>query len=337
MNKQKTIGALIGIAICALLIWGWDDDPKSSYYRNEGKVFGTYYNVRYEATEDLGEAIERAFEAFDNSLSLFNPHSILSAINDNRDTVTNDAFEQMWSEAERVYALSNGAFDITVAPLVKAFGFGRKSDQYAAIHPQTIDSIRSFVGFDKVQLIDHKVIKSDPRVQIDGGAVAKGQACDMIAEVLKEHGAENYLVDIGGEVVAHGVNDKGQAWHIGITKPNINNEGAQEELQEVLAVSDVCMATSGNYRNYYYADGERRSHTIDPRTGYPVQHSLLSATVVSSSCMRADALATACMVLGEEEGLAMIARAQDAACYFIVAQNDSLVTITSPQWDDFIR
>ena len=337
MNKQKTIGALIGIAICALLIWGWDDDPKSSYYRNEGKVFGTYYNVRYEATEDLGEAIERAFEAFDNSLSLFNPHSILSAINDNRDTVTNDAFEQMWSEAERVYALSNGAFDITVAPLVKAFGFGRKSDQYAAIHPQTIDSIRSFVGFDKVQLIDHKVIKSDPRVQIDGGAVAKGQACDMIAEVLKEHGAENYLVDIGGEVVAHGVNDKGQAWHIGITKPNINNEGAQEELQEVLAVSDVCMATSGNYRNYYYADGERRSHTIDPRTGYPVQHSLLSATVVSSSCMRADALATACMVLGEEEGLAMITRAQDAACYFIVAQNDSLVTITSPQWDDFIR
>ena len=337
MDKRKTIGALFGIAISALLIWGWDDDPKSSYYRNEGKVFGTYYNIRYEATEDLGEAIERAFEAFDNSLSLFNPHSILSAINDNRDTVTNATFEQMWSEAERVYALSDGAFDITVAPLVKAFGFGRKSDQYAAIHPQTIDSIRSFVGFDKVQLIDHKVIKSDSRVQIDGGAVAKGQACDMIAAVLKEHGAENYLVDIGGEVVAHGVNDKGQAWHIGITKPNINNEGAQEELQEVLAVSDVCMATSGNYRNYYYADGERRSHTIDPRTGYPVQHSLLSATVVSSSCMRADALATACMVLGEEEGLAMIARAQDAACYFIVAQNDSLITITSPQWDDFIR
>ena len=164
MNKQKTIGALIGIAICAMLIWGWDNDPKSSYYRNEGKVFGTYYNIRYEATEDLEEAIQTAFEAFDNSLSLFNPHSILSAINDNRDTVTNAAFEQMWSEAERVYALSDGAFDITVAPLVKAFGFGRKSDQYAAIRPQTIDSIRSFVGFDKVQLIDHKIIKSDSRV-----------------------------------------------------------------------------------------------------------------------------------------------------------------------------
>ena len=337
VNKQKTIGALLGIAVCALLIWGWDDDPKSSYYRNEGKVFGTYYNIRYEATEDLESAIQAAFEAFDNSLSMFNPHSILSAINANRDTTTNAAFESMWSEAERIYALSNGAFDITVAPLVKAFGFGRKSDQVASISSQTIDSIRAFVGFEKVQLVDHKVVKDDPRVQIDGGAVAKGQACDMIAEVLREHGCTNYLVDIGGEVVAHGVNDKGQAWHIGITKPNLNNEGAQEELQEILAVSDICMATSGNYRNYYYADGERRSHTIDPRTGYPVQHSLLSATVVSSTCMRADALATACMVLGAEEALAMIARAEDAACYFIVAQNDSLVTITSPNWEEFIK
>ena len=337
MNKQKTIGALLGIAVCALLIWGWDDDPKSSYYRNEGKVFGTYYNIRYEATEDLESAIQAAFEAFDNSLSMFNPHSILSAINANRDTTTNAAFESMWSEAERVYGLSNGAFDITVAPLVKAFGFGRKSDQVASISSQTIDSIRAFVGFEKVQLVDHKVVKDDPRVQIDGGAVAKGQACDMIAEVLREHGCTNYLVDIGGEVVAHGVNDKGQAWHIGITKPNLNNEGAQEELQEILAVSDICMATSGNYRNYYYADGERRSHTIDPRTGYPVQHSLLSATVVSSTCMRADALATACMVLGAEDAFTMIARAEDAACYFIVAQNDSLVTITSPNWEEFIK
>ena len=339
MRQQKTIGALIGIAICALLIWGWDDDPKSSYYRNEGKVFGTYYNIRYEATEDLGEAIERAFEAFDNSLSLFNPHSILSAINDNRDTVTNDAFEQMWSEAERVYALSNGAFDITVAPLVNYWGFGRiqKTDRFTDRIQTELDSIHQFVGFEKVQLADHKVIKSDPRVQIDGGAVAKGQACDLIAAVLREYGCTNYLVDIGGEVVTHGVNAKGEKWHIGITKPNLNNEGAQEELQEILAVSNICMATSGNYRNYYYSEGERRSHTIDPRSGYPVQHSLLSATVVSSSCMRADALATACMVLGEEEGLAMITRAQDAACYFIVAQNDSLVTITSPQWDDFIR
>ena len=334
------VSALLGLAVAALLIWGWKDEPRLRYFRNEGKVFGTYYNIRYEARADLQDSINAALTAFDNSLSMFNPHSILSAINDNRDTTTDAAFEAMWSEAERVYALSGGAFDITVAPLVNYWGFGRRvaGDSYSNLQSSIsnlqspIDSLLSFVGFEKVALVNHRVVKDDYRTQIDGGAVAKGQACDMIAAVLSRQGCTNWLVDIGGEVVAHGVNDKGEPWHIGITKPNLNNEGAQEDLQQVLAVSDICMATSGNYRNYYYADGERRSHTIDPRTGYPVQHSLLSATVVSSSCMRADALATACMVLGAEEALAMIDRAGDAACYLIVAENDSLQVVESAKW-----
>ena len=339
-NKQHVISALLGLAVAALLIWGWKDEPRLQYFRNEGKVFGTYYNIRYEARADLQDSIKAALTAFDNSLSMFNPHSILSAINDNRDTTTDAAFEAMWSEAERVYALSGGAFDITVAPLVNFWGFGRRvaGDSYSNLQSSisnlqsSIDSLLSFVGFEKVALVNHRVVKDDYRTQIDGGAVAKGQACDMIAAVLSRQCCTNWLVDIGGEVVAHGVNDKGEPWHIGITKPNLNNEGAQEDLQQVLAVSDICMATSGNYRNYYYADGERRSHTIDPRTGYPVQHSLLSATVVSSSCMRADALATACMVLGAEEALAMIDRAGDAACYLIVAENDSLQVVESAKW-----
>ena len=269
---------------------------------------------------------------------MFNTHSVLSAINANRDTVTDAAFETMWAEAERVYALSNGAFDITVAPLVNFWGFGRLRAEARRKAPTTnLDSLRSFVGFDKVQLIDHKVIKSSPYVQLDAGAVAKGQSCDMIAEVLKRHGCSNYLIDIGGEVVCRGVNEEGSHWRVGITKPMLNNQGAQKELQEILEVSDICMATSGNYRNYYYEGNERRSHTIDPRTGWPVQHSVLSATVVSSTCMRADALATACMVLGTEDALEMIARAEDAACYLIVAQNDSLAVITSPNWSEFIK
>lgn len=336
IQKQHIISALLGIGLAALLIWGWNDEPKTTYFHNEGRVFGTYYNIRYSATTDLQDSINAALQAFDNSLSLFNPHSVLSAVNANRDTTTDAAFEAMWSEAERVYTLSNGAFDVTVAPLVKAFGFGRKSDQYAIISPQTIDSLRAFVGFEKVQLVDHKVIKADPRVQLDGGAVAKGQACDMIAAMLQRQGCANWLVDIGGEVVCYGLNAKGEPWHVGITKPNLNNEGAQEDLQEILAVTDICMATSGNYRNYYYEGDERRSHTIDPRTGYPVQHSVLSATVVSATCMRADAMATACMVLGETEALEMIARAGDAACYLLVAKNDSLVTVCSPNWAEMI-
>lgn len=330
------ISALLGIGLAAILIWGWDDAPKVTYRHNEGKVFGTYYNIRYSATEDLEPAIQAAFTDFDNSLSLFNPHSILSAVNDNRDTTTNEAFETMWAEAERVYNLSNGAFDITVAPLVNYWGFGRLEASHHA-ESKEIDSLRAFVGFEKVQLTHHKVIKYDPRVMIDAGAVAKGQACDMIAKVLRDKGCENWLVDIGGEVVAHGLNAKGEPWHIGITKPNLNNEGAQDELQEILPVTDICMATSGNYRNYYYDGEERRSHTIDPRTGWPVQHSVLSATVVSSTCMRADALATACMVSGETEALEMIGRAGDAACYLLVAKNDSLVAVMSPNWEEMIK
>lgn len=338
INKKHTISALVALAFATVFLLLWEDQPKKQYYHNQGSVFGTYYNIRYEAEKDLEDSIAVAFAAFDNSLSLFNPHSILSAINANRDTTTNEAFETMWAEAERVHALSGGAFDITVAPLVNFFGFGRiASGRELPCGQQTIDSLRAFVGFEKVQLVDHKVVKTDERVQLDAGAVAKGQACDMIGEVLRKNGCENYLVDIGGEVVCKGKNAKGDKWHIGITKPNLNNEGAQNDLQQVLAVSDICMATSGNYRNFYYAGDERRSHTIDPRTGYPVQHSLLSATVASSSCMRADALATACMVLGADEAMEMIAKAGDAACYFIVAENDSLTIVRSNNWDEWIQ
>ena len=337
-NNKKSLSALLGVGLAALLIWGWDNNPKNSYYHNQGHIFGTYYNIRYEAQADLEKDIQTAFKDFDNSLSMFNPHSVLSAINANRDTTTNVYFENMWAEAERVYNLSGGAFDVTVAPLVNYWGFGNQGTKEAqrTKDKHVIDSLMAFVGFDKVKLVDHRIIKSDQRVQIDGGAVAKGQACDVIADVLRNHGCTNYLVDIGGEVVAKGVNDKGSPWSIGISKPNLNNEGAQAELQEVVSASSICMATSGNYLNYYYVNGERRSHTIDPRTGYPVQHSVLSATVVSSSCMRADAMATACMVLGKEEALRMIERAGDAACYLIVTENDSLSVITSPNWAEMI-
>lgn len=335
-RKGRIASALVGLIAAVAFLFFFEEKHSLQMYHNEGKVFGTYYNIRYVASQNLEGDIQSAFQAFDNSLSMFNPHSVLSAINANRDTTTDAAFEAMWEEAESVYAISDGAFDITVAPLVQAFGFGRKSDQLAGINPKTIDSIRQFVGFEKVQLVDHKVVKADPRVKIDGGAVAKGQACDMIATVLKEHGVENYLVDIGGEVVTHGERKPGMPWRIGITKPNMNNEGAQEDLQEVLSIHDIAMATSGNYRNYYYDGDQRRSHTIDPRTGWPVQHSLLSATVVSSSCMRADALATACMVIGAEKALDMIERAGDAACYLIVAENDSLKALQSQKWEEMI-
>jgi len=339
VDKRMTVSSLTGVGLAALLLWVWNPKQEPSYHHNQGTVFGTMYSIRYEADEDLETDIKEALNAFDNSLSMFNPSSTLSAINANRDTFTDADFETMFHEAERIYTLSNGAFDITVAPLVNYWGFGRtqNTDRCADRVQTDIDSLRAFVGFEKVRLEDHRIIKSDPRVQLDGGAVAKGQACDKIASVLQANGCTNYLVEIGGEVVAQGVNSQGDAWHIGLIRPNLNNEGASDSMQTILQVHDICIATSGNYRNFYYDGDVRRSHTIDPRTGYPVQHSVLSATIASSSCMRADAMATACMVLGAEDALDMIERAGDAACYLIVAQNDSLTVLTSPNWEDFIK
>jgi len=332
---MRWVSALLGIVFAALFLFLWDDErPKTEYFLNQGKVFGTYYTIRYEATEDLADSIDAALKAFDNSLSMFNPHSTLSVINANRDTVTDAFFESMFSEAERVYRLSEGAFDITVAPLVNLWGFGFKNRVH--VTEEQVDSARALVDFSRISLNNHRLTKADPRIMIDAGAVAKGQSCDMIADLLARNGSTNFLVEIGGEIVCKGANAKGDKWRIGITKPVDDNGGKSsansESLQEIISVSDICMATSGNYRNFYYDGEQKRSHTIDPRTGHPVQHSLLSATVISSSCMRADALATACMVSGAKKALEMISNAGDAACYLIVADGDSTRIVTSPNW-----
>lgn len=317
------------MVIAALLLLLLPDSPKAQYYHNQGNIFGTYYNIRYQATEDLHNAIQQRLQDFDHSLSMFNPNSVITHINRNDSITTDPLFEAMYAEAHAISLLSNGAFDITVRPLVNAWGFGNNSQHTAS---PNVDSIMAFVGYNKIRLIDHHLVKTDERITLDASAIAKGYACDVVANLLRENGCENLLVDIGGEVVLQGINQQGNAWRVGITRPTIDATGAEQELQEVIESCQLCMATSGNYLQYYFVNGERRSHTIDPRTGSPVQHSLLSATVTASSCMRADALATACMVLGKKEALDMIERTPDAACYLIVADADTLQVITSSRW-----
>lgn len=328
MKNKKWI-ALIFMVIAALLLLFLPDSPKAQYYHNQGNIFGTYYNIRYQATEDLHDAIQQRLQDFDHSLSMFNPNSVITHINRNDSITTDPLFEAMYAEAHAISLLSNGAFDITVRPLVNAWGFGNNSQHTAS---PNVDSIMAFVGYNKIRLIDHHLVKTDERITLDASAIAKGYACDVVANLLRENGCENLLVDIGGEVVLQGINQQGNAWRVGITRPTIDATGAEQELQEVIESCQLCMATSGNYLQYYFVNGERRSHTIDPRTGSPVQHSLLSATVTAASCMRADALATACMVLGKKEALDMIERTPDAACYLIVADADTLQVITSSRW-----
>ena len=330
MKKWIALGFAVIAALVLLLL---PNEPKKQYFHHQGNIFGTYYNIRYEGTKDLHEDIQRSLQAFDHSLSMFNPNSVISQVNRNEHVVTDSLFEAMYMEAQHVSQLSGGAFDITVAPLVHAWGFGKKTqDPKAKEQDINIDSLKALVGYEKIHLENHRIVKDNEHITLDASAIAKGYACDIVADLLRQNGCNNLLVDIGGEVVLQGVNQKGEAWRVGISRPKIDAMGMEKELQEVIASNDLCMATSGNYLQYYFVDGQRRSHTIDPRTGRPVQHSLLSATVIASSGMRADALATACMVLGEAEAIEMINHAEDAACYLIVAEHDTLRVATSQRW-----
>ena len=330
MKKWIALGFAIIAAMVLLLL---PNEPRKQYFHHQGNIFGTYYNIRYQGTNDLHEEIQARLQAFDNSLSMFNPNSVISHINRNDSIITDALFEAMYAEAQKVSDVSDGAFDITVAPLVNAWGFGKKNqDPKAKEQDINIDSLKALVGYQKIRLENHSIVKDNEHITLDASAIAKGYACDVVADLLRMNECKNLLVDIGGEVVLQGVNQTGESWRVGISRPKTDATGMEKELQEVITSNDLCMATSGNYLQYYYVDGQRRSHTIDPRTGYPVEHSLLSATVIASSGMRADALATACMVLGEEKALEMIENIEDAACYLIVAEHDTLRVVTSQRW-----
>lgn len=314
---------------------------KERYFINEGRVFGTTYNIRYQATQNLEPEIQSCLARYDASLSFFNDSSIVSKINRNEDVETDSLFEKMYETAYEVSCMSQGGFDITCAPLIDIWGFGKDKDaEYLKSHQvsqETLDSLMQITGFLNVTLTDHHIYKRDPRLTINPSAIAKGLGCDGVAELLRQKGCKNYLVDIGGEVVAKGVNQKGEPWKIGISKPIDDPTGAIQEVQEIIATNDLCMASSGNYRQFYYAGQERRSHTIDPRTGYPVNHSLLGATVIAKSCMRADALATACMVLGADAALEMIEEDSNSECYLIISKNGETQVITSSGWVHWIQ
>lgn len=335
------MGAILVVALLLLAIHPQKSAHRKQYYSNQGYIFGTYYNIRYEADQDLHEAILVRLNAFDASMSTFNPQSTISRINQAADTVLDTWFLRMYATAREVSDLTDGAFDITVAPLVNAWGFGFKNKEN--VTPEMIDSLCELVDYRQLSLREeedgmHLVFPQKGRGAIDASAIAKGYACDVIADLLREKGAENLLVDIGGEVVLQGKNQEGNPWRVGITKPVDDPSGQQQEIQEIIESTCLSMATSGNYRQFYYEGGMRRSHTIDPRTGYPAASDLLSATVVSTSCMRSDALATACMVLGSEASLQMIEQLDSTECYLIAAApGDSMTVVTSSGFKNIQR
>ena len=290
----------------------------SKYYTNEGQIFGTTYHITYAGTNDLDKEIRAELQRVDDALSMFNKQSVLSKFNRNEKyDVSNARFNDVVRLSLQLSRETDGAFDITVAPLVNEWGFGFKHRE--RINASKIDSLRAFVGYDKLFYEGNRLNKRDSRVTIDCGAVAKGYGVDCVARLLSSKGCTNYMVEIGGEVVVKGKNAKGKKWTIGINKPVDDSTKNVNEVQNILHVSDCGIATSGNYRNFYYVDGRKVSHTIDPKSGQPVQHSLLSATVLTPSCAKSDALATSFMVMGLDRAKAFLAKHKDVQAYFIFA------------------
>lgn len=290
------------------------------YRHDTGFVFGTIYNITYQSDKDLKKEIEAELEKVDNSLSTFNPSSVISRINRNEDIKVNGMFADVFNLAQEISAETDGAFDITVAPLVNAWGFGFKNDTQPTKH--TLDSLRQIIGYKKVSLVGSKVVKKDKRIMLDCSAIAKGYGSDAVARLLRSKGIKNFMVEIGGEIVTQGINGKRLPWKIGVTRPTDDSLSTNKELQTILNVTDKAMATSGNYRNFYYKDGKKYAHTIDPETGYPVQHNILSATVLAANCATADAYATAFMVLGLDKAKSILDRHPELMAYLIYSDKD---------------
>ena len=305
------------------------------YQHNRGQIFGTFYSITYQCDNDLQKEIEAELKKVDQALSMFNKESIISKINRNEKVELNEMFLQVFTLAQKVSQDTDGAFDITVAPLVNAWGFGFKTGDQPSV--ASIDSLMSTVGYNKISLKGRQVFKENKNTMLDCSAIAKGYGSDVVAAFLKKRGIENFMVEIGGEVVTQGISEKRVPWRIGVTKPTEDSLSIGDELQTVLNVTNKAMATSGNYRNFYYKDGKKYAHTIDPKTGYPVQHSLLSATVLANNCATADAYATSFMVMGIEKAKGVLERHPELMAYFIYTdERGNLAVWYSPSMKDKI-
>lgn len=325
--KKKNLITLFFLLIALFFLFFYPSKQNEPYMRNEGRVFGTFYSLIYQHPEgvDLHQEVIAALQGLDASLSIFNDSSVIARINRGAQGEVDALFLQMYNQALEVSTVTNGAFDITVGPLVDLWGFGRGTRKQ--VSKAEVDSIRQRVGYHNLTLQDNVLVKADSLIRLDASAIAKGLGVDVALNCLKEHGCVNAMVEIGGEVACCGVNPDGKSWRIGINKPVNDSIGTDKSMECVLHLTDIAVATSGNYRQFYYHEGKKYAHTIDPRSGYPVEHNLLSATVVAPSCMEADAWATAFMVLGVDSALVLCDSRPELDC-FLIYENDNGEVIT---------
>ena len=295
----------------------------------EGKAQGTTFRIVYQDSlvRDFSAPVDSLFRLIDRSMSLWDSVSVISRLNRNEPGVLVDEhFAAVIQRSQEVAAATNGAFDITVGPLVRAWGFSYKKGLPPPDSAQ-VDSLRQLIGFQKIRLENGILQKADPRMQVDVNAIAQGYTVDVLAGFLEKQGVHNYLIEVGGEVRTAGLNERQEIWSIGIDKP-LEGEAEGRPLQTIVHLSGKALATSGSYRKFVEREGKKYSHAIDPHTGYPITHSLLSVSVIAGDCTTADAYATAFLVLGLEASM-KIAREKGLEVYGVSADEKGQLQVQS--------
>lgn len=291
----------------------------------KGETMGSYYSIIYIADKELVTQAETDsfLVVFNKSISTWDKTSLITSINKAGDKhVTDSFFRQLYRKSKEVHHLSNGVFDPTGSPLFEAWGFDFKNAEN--MDSAKVDSLLKYVGIDKTYLRGDTVYKMQKNIRFSFNAIAPGYAADLLAQMLQQKGIHNFLIDVSGEFVAHGHKEQDKQWQVGIEKPIENKEKQNEALAYITLEHNEALATSGNYRKFYYINGKRYSHTINPKNGYPVAHNLLSATIIAPDAATADAFATTCMVLGLEEAKKFVAKQKDIKAYFIYDEGGKL-------------
>lgn len=311
-------------------------DNGSFYYNIQGRAEGTSYNIIYQDSEDrdFQSEIEELLANFEKSLSVYDNESIISRVNRNEDVEIDDYFYTVFSRAKEISAQTENTFDISAEPLFRAWGFS--SQDKCPPNREQIEEMRKYIGMDKVSIKNRRIVKDHPNIVLNVNAIAKGYSADIVALFLEQHECPNYLVEIGGEIRVRGENPHGEGWRIGIDRPSESNLIPGQDMQAILQITNKGIATSGNYRQFYIENGEKITHTINPATGYPAQHNLLSTTVIANDCLTADAYATAFLVAGVDKSLEWINNNAEIEAIFICDEDGEYKMYCTPALEDKI-
>lgn len=325
---------LLGVCCVLALLSSCVNQPQKIVL--QGLAQGSYYAITYFDEEDRNfqREIDSIFHAVDMSVNLWVDSSVISKVNRNEEVTLDSIFINNFRIAQKAARLSDGYFDPTISPIVAAWGFSYKSGD--SITPQLIDSLKQLVNYQKIRIENGKVVKENPNMKLDFNAIAQGYTSDLIASFLESRGIKNCLVDTGGEIMARGSKPNGQPWIVGIEKP-AKNWDSEQVVQTRITLRDKGLVTSGSTRKYVERNGRRYSHCIDPKSGYPVEHNVLSATVMAENSVWADALASICMVMGMEKSLPLIESMDGVEVYYIfVNDQNELETFATEGFQELI-